>query len=125
MTLMFLNGGAMRGGPLHHLLGDAPLVAETRTAAKYRFYSVGGRCPALQPVSHGGAQIDGELYDLDLDRLRDEVLPAEPPELELGVIELADGGSALAMLLRRPNTSHAELADITEFGSWKTYKERA
>ncbi|WP_157244552.1 allophanate hydrolase-related protein [Nonomuraea typhae] len=126
MTLMFLNGGAMRGGPLHHLLGGAPLVAETRTAAKYRFYAVGDRCPALFPVSHGGAEIDGELYDLDLDRLRDEVLPAEPPELELGVIELADGGSALAMLLRRPSTSHAELADITGYGSWRAYrKERA
>lgn len=30
MTLMFLNGGAMRGGPLHHLLRDAPLVGVDR-----------------------------------------------------------------------------------------------
>ena len=41
MTLMFLNGGAMRGGPLHHLLQGAPLVGVVRTAPKYRFYSVG------------------------------------------------------------------------------------
>lgn len=125
MTLMFLNGGAMRGGPLHHLLAGAPLVAETRTAARYRFYSVGDRCPALQPVSHGGAEIDGEVYDVDMDVLRDRLLPAEPPELELGVIELADGGSALAMLLRRPNTSHAQLADITTYGSWRAYREKS
>ncbi|GAA4042169.1 gamma-glutamylcyclotransferase [Nonomuraea sp. NPDC050663] len=118
MALMFLNGGAMRGGPLHHLLDGSPLVAETETAAKYRFYSVGGRCPALSPVSHGGAAIAGELYDVDLDVLRDRLLPAEPPELELGVIELADGGSSLAMLLRRPVVSHAELVDITTRGRW-------
>src|SRR2546423_1567936 len=54
MPLMFLNGGAMRGEPLHHLLDGAPPVAETTTAAKYRFYSVGGQCPALGPVADGG-----------------------------------------------------------------------
>ncbi|WP_084956789.1 gamma-glutamylcyclotransferase [Thermoactinospora rubra] len=118
MALMFLNGGAMRGGPLHHLLDGAPLVAETTTAPKYRFYSVGGRFPALAPVAHGGGAIAGELYDVPMDVLRDRLLPAEPPELELGVIELADGRSSLAMLLRRPVTSHAELVDITEHGKW-------
>ncbi|ATY14288.1 MULTISPECIES: gamma-glutamylcyclotransferase [Actinomycetes] len=125
MPLMFLNGGAMRGEPLHHLLDGAPLVAETTTAAKYRFYSVGGQCPALVPVAHGGAAISGEVYDLTLDQLRDRVLPSEPPELELGVIELADGSSAFAMLLRRPQTSHVQLRDITEIGDWRAFKAAA
>ena len=125
MPLMFLNGGAMRGEPLHHLLDGAPLVAETKTAAKYRFYSVGGQCPALVPVAHGGAAISGEVYDLTLDQLRDRVLPSEPPELELGVIELADGSSAFAMLLRRPQTSHVQLRDITEIGDWRAFKAAA
>jgi len=125
MPLMFLNGGAMRGEPLHHLLDGAPLVAETATAAKYRFYSVGGQCPALVPVAHGGAAISGEVYDLTLDQLRDRVLPSEPPELELGVIELADGSSAFAMLLRRPQTSHVQLRDITEIGDWRAFKAAA
>ncbi len=125
MPLMFLNGGAMRGEPLHHLLDGAPLVAETTTAAKYRFYSVGGQCPALVPVAHGGAEISGEVYDLTLDQLRDRVLPSEPPELELGVIELADGSSAFAMLLRRPQTSHVQLRDITEIGDWRAFKAEA
>lgn len=124
MALMFLNGGAMRGEPLHHLLDGAPFIAETTTAPKYRFYSVGDQCPALQPVAHGGAEIAGELFDVDLDVLRDKVLPSEPPELELGVIELADGTSSLAMLLRRPNTSHVQLLDITADGSWRMYRER-
>ncbi|MBG0829419.1 gamma-glutamylcyclotransferase [Planomonospora sp. ID67723] len=123
MALMFLNGGAMRGGPLHHLLDGAPLVAETTTAPKYRFYSVGDRCPGLAPVAHGGAAIKGELYDVPMDVMRDRLMPAEPPELELGVIELADGTSSFAMLLRRPCTSHAELYDITESGSWKAYMD--
>ncbi|MFD9893736.1 gamma-glutamylcyclotransferase [Amycolatopsis sp. NPDC059027] len=122
MALMFLNGGAMRGEPLHHLLGDAPLVTATKTAPKYRFYSVGDACPALYPVSHGGAAVSGEVYDLSMDVLRDRVLPSEPHELELGVVELADGSSAFAMLLRRPYTSHVQLTDITEIGDWRAYR---
>lgn len=124
MALMFLNGGAMRGEPLHHLLGGAPLVKATTTAAKYRFYSVGDACPALYPVAHGGAAVHGEVYDIPLDTLRDHVLPSEPHELELGVIELDDGSSSFAMLLRRPYTSHVRLTDITEIGNWRAYKEK-
>ena len=66
----------------------------------------------------------GELYDVPLDALRDHVLPSEPHELELGVIELADGSSSFAMLLRRPYTSHVRLTDITEVGDWRAYKAR-
>ncbi len=59
MPLIFLNGGAMRGEPLHHLLDGAPFVASTGTAPRYRFYSVGDRCPALLPVAHGGGRVAG------------------------------------------------------------------
>jgi hypothetical protein len=121
MTLMFLNGGAMRGGPLHHLLRGAPLLGEVRTAARYRFYSVGDRFPALDEVS-GGVEVSGEVYDLPLEVLRDSLLPAEPPELELGVIELADGRPSLAMVLRREFAAHTDLKDITAFGSWRVYR---
>jgi gamma-glutamylcyclotransferase (GGCT)/AIG2-like uncharacterized protein YtfP len=121
---MFLNGGGMQGGSLHHLLRGAPLVAEIVTAPRYRFYSVGGRYPALEPVATGGAAVAGEVYDLPLELLRDDLLPAEPPELELGVIELADGSPALGMLLRRPFTTPDALEDITETGSWSEYLHR-
>lgn len=124
MALMFLNGGAMRGGPLHHLLAGAPLVATTTTAAKYRFYAVGDICPGLSPVAHGGAAISGEVYDVHMDVLRDRLLPAEPPALELGVIELNDGSSVFAMLLRRQYTSFSQLRDITEDGSWDAFVSR-
>lgn len=124
MAWMFFNGGAMRGEPLNHLLDGAPLVTETVTAPKYRFYSVGDTCPALYPVAHGGVAVTGEVYDLSLEQLRDRVLPGEPHELELGIAELADGQSALAMLLRRPYTSYTRLIDISEIGDWRVYKGR-
>ncbi|WP_306365069.1 gamma-glutamylcyclotransferase [Nocardia sp. CC227C] len=123
MPLIFLNGGAMRGGPLNHLLAGAPFAGEVKTAPHYRFYSVGDRFPGLHPVSDGGTPIVGELFDVSMDVLRTSLLPAEPPELELGVIELEDGRSVLSMVLRRPPVSYPQLIDITEFGSWTTYRE--
>nr|WP_255222177.1 gamma-glutamylcyclotransferase [Nocardia otitidiscaviarum] len=94
-----------------------------KTAPHYRFYSVGDRFPGLHPVSDGGAPIVGELFDAPMEVLRTSLLPAEPPELELGVIELEDGRSVLSMVLRRPPVSYPQLIDITEFGSWTTYRE--
>jgi len=56
--------------------------------------------------------------------LRDDLLPAEPPELELGVIKLADGSAALGMILRRPSPAMNDLTDITRFGGWRNYLGR-
>jgi hypothetical protein len=129
MPYMFLNGGGMRGGSLHHLVRDCPLVAETSTAPLYLLYSVGDRYPALQLASEDadprpGSAIAGEVYDLPLDLLRDDLLPAEPPELELGVVRLAGGLDALGMILRR-ECPPLELTDITGFGGWRAYQARA
>jgi gamma-glutamylcyclotransferase (GGCT)/AIG2-like uncharacterized protein YtfP len=122
MPLMFLNGGAMRGGDLHHLLRGAPLVGVVRTAPKYRFHSVGDRFPALEPG--GGAAVVGELYDVPWEVLRDWLLPSEPDELELGVIELEDGSGSLSMLrrvsYREPDGAYS---DISEFGDWRAYRD--
>src|SRR5918911_4904206 len=101
MPLMFLNGTAMAGGADHHLVGDAPLVAQTTTAPRYKFYAVADAYPALDPVSEGGVSVVGEVYDLSYEQLREVLLPGEPEGLELGVIELVDGSGALAMVLRR------------------------
>jgi hypothetical protein len=122
MALMFLTGGAMAGGPLHPLLRGSPLVGTTRTAPRYRFWSVGDRFPALEPVDDGGVAVVGEVYDVPLPVLRESLLPAEPPELELGVIELADGRSCLAMLLRPPAAEPADLRDISAIADWRRYQ---
>ncbi|QWF82896.1 hypothetical protein HUW46_06335 [Amycolatopsis sp. CA-230715] len=119
---MFLNGGGMRGGPLHEQLRGAPLVGAARSAPRYRYYSVGDRFPAMHEVASGGVSVAGEVYDLPLTVLREHLVPAEPPELELGVIELADGASCLATVLRESALSSRELLDITSWGDWRAYR---
>jgi hypothetical protein len=125
MPLMFLNGAAMRGGTLHHLLRGAPLVAAVRTAPRYRFYSVADRFPALAEATDPaapGVPVSGELYDVPWDVLRDWLLPAEPQELELGVIELEDGTGTLSMLRRRPYAeTQGAYRDISEHPDWRGY----
>ena len=120
MALMFLNGGGMRGGPLHPRLQGAPMVRAARTAARYRFYSVGDRYPAMAPG--GGHSVAGEVYDLALEVLRDHLLPAEPPELELSVVELDDGTASLGMVLRQSFDGADGLSDISEVGDWRAYQ---
>lgn len=123
MPLIFLNGGAMRGGPLNYLLENAAFAGEAKTAAAYRFYSVADRFPGLHPVAYGGAPISGELFDVPMEVLRNRLLPAKSQELELGVIALDDNRSVLSMMLRRPIFDYPQLIDITDFGSWASYRE--
>lgn len=126
MPLMFLNGGAMRGGPLNHLLGDSPLVGRVRTAPRYRFYSVDDRFPALDEVEQGGVSVVGELYDADWSVLRETLLPTEPAELELGIIELEDGKGCLSMIRRVDYREQpGALRDISDTPDWNAYRHTA
>jgi hypothetical protein len=129
---MFLNGGGMRGGPVHHHVATARFVGETWTAPRYRFYAIRGAefrelasetsrlFPGLVPVVSGGVSIAGELYDATMEQLA-ALMPAEPPELELGIIELADGSHSLAMLLRSHEVAGGRHTDISEHGGWRAY----
>lgn len=121
MVSMFVNGGGMRGGPVHHHIAAAPFVGETRTAGRYRFFSVHDEFPGLWPVADGGYRIDGEVYDVSLAVLRDGLLPSEPPELELGIVELEDGTASLAMVLRRSEYDSGRHRDISAYGGWRNY----
>jgi hypothetical protein len=119
---LFLNGEGMRGGRVHPHIAHYRFLGEARTAPRYRFYVYEDRFPALWPVAEGGVSVPGELVELPLESVRDEFLPVEPPELELGVVELADSAAALAVLLR-PDV-HARgtgLADISDYGGWRAY----
>jgi hypothetical protein len=121
---MFLNGGGMRGGPVHHRIEGVPLLGELRTAPKYQFFSVRDEFPALIATAAGGAAIVGELYDVPIDMLHHSLLPAEPPELELGTIELGNGLVSFAMLLRREVVERgAGLIEITKYGGWRAYRD--
>jgi hypothetical protein len=122
---LFVNGEGMSGGQVHYSIDGHPFLGAARTAPRYRFFSVRDEFPALWPVDEGGASIEGELYEVPLAVVRDSFMPAEPPELELGVLELADGGSALVVLLRRPVYEAGDgLVDISGYGGWRAYRAR-
>jgi len=122
---LFVNGDGMRGGTVHPTIAEHPFLGAAKTAPIYRFYSVGDRFPALWPVPDGGVSVVGELYDVPLDTLRERFIPAEPEELELSIIQLADGSSAVAVVLRRDYLDSPGLTDISELADWRAYRAGA
>jgi len=120
---LFVNGEGMSGGKVHHSIEGLPFLGKARTAPRYRFFSVRDEFPGLWPVDEGGVSIEGELYEVPLEVIRERFIPAEPPELELGVVELDDGGSALVVVMRREAVESGEgLTDISEHGGWRAYR---
>jgi len=115
---MFVNGQAMSGGELHDSLADARFLGPVRTAPRYRFYSVRDEFPGVYPAPDGGATVPGELYEAPYELLREQLLPREPAELELGVIELADGSGTLSMVMRTAALELPGVTDITAAGGW-------
>ena len=99
---LFLNGEGMRGGRVHPSIAHHRFLGETSTAPRYRFYVYQDRFPALWPVTDGGVAVPGELIELPLEAVRDEFLPVEPPELELGVVELALGPAGGSTVMSDP-----------------------
>ncbi len=123
MTLMFLNGTAMSGQKDHRAHAGSVFLGPARTTAAYRFFAIRDEFPGLFPVAHGGRCIDGELYDIPDDVLTGSLLPSEPPELELGDIELVDGEAVHAMLLVPARISPGDkLVDIAELGGFRAYQ---
>ena len=124
MVRMFLNGGGMRGGPIHHHIENiAQFVGQVRTAPVYRFYSVRDEFPGIYLIGAGGYAIVGELYELPLGVLRDGLLPAEPAELELSIIELEDSSASLSMVMRETELKSPGVVDISDHGDWHAYRE--
>jgi gamma-glutamylcyclotransferase (GGCT)/AIG2-like uncharacterized protein YtfP len=124
MAELFCNGGAMRGGNLHHTVADHKFLGPVRTAPIYRFFSVRDEFPGLLLDEDHGASIAGELYDVPMDAIRTDFIPEEPKELELSVIKLDDGRSVLAVVLRPGlvDSMGDELTDITTHGGWRSYR---
>ncbi|MGI5217996.1 allophanate hydrolase-related protein [Nocardia sp. CA-290969] len=122
VVTMFVNGQAMSGGTLHDALHRARFLGPVETAPRYRFYSVRDEFPGLHPVGTGGFVVPGELYEVEYDVLREELLPREPEELELGVIELADGRGSLSMRMRKESLDAPGVIDISDRGGWVAYR---
>jgi hypothetical protein len=123
MTLMFLNGTAMSGQKDHGAHPGSTFLGPARTTAAYRFYAVRDEFPGLYPVTAGGRIIEGELYDIPPEVLRDVLLPAEPRELELGTITLIDGEVVHGMLLVPSRLDPADkIVEIAELGGFRAYQ---
>jgi gamma-glutamylcyclotransferase (GGCT)/AIG2-like uncharacterized protein YtfP len=120
---MFLNGTAMSGQKDHSAVAGATFIGPARTAPGYRFFAVRDEFPGLFPVDADGVSIEGELYEMPDEVLFDRLLPAEPKELEIGSIELADGSTVHAMILQADRISAGDkVVDIADFGGWRTYR---
>ncbi|MEV0551039.1 MULTISPECIES: allophanate hydrolase-related protein [Nocardia] len=119
---MFVNGQAMRGGQLHDALASARFVGRVRTAPVYRFFDFDDVFPGLAPVSEGGWCVPGEIYEVSYRELRDQLLPREPAELELSVIELEDGRGSLSMVCRRLPAGDDSVREITAAGGWHEHR---
>jgi gamma-glutamylcyclotransferase (GGCT)/AIG2-like uncharacterized protein YtfP len=118
---MFVNGQAMSGGPLNNALASARFLGPARTAARYRFFSFRDEFPGLVPVPEGGWSVPGEIYEISYAQLREELLPREPVELELSVIELEDGRGSLSMVCRNHPGTDDSSREITTPGGWRAH----
>ena len=124
MVLMFLNGGGMRGGPVHRHIEGVPLVGERQTAPRYRFCSIRDEYPGLYPADRAptdGHPILGELYYVPMPLLR-SLLASEPPELELSIVELESAQLSFGMILREEEQRRGGHKDITGYGGWRAYR---
>jgi hypothetical protein len=123
MRRMFLNGTAMSGQNGHGAIVGATFLGPARTAPHYRFFAVRDTFPGLFPVAEGGAPIVGELYELPEEMLYRSLMPDEPAELELGVIELDDGQIVNAMHLQPERLAEGDrVVDITAIGGFRAYQ---
>ena len=119
---LFVNGEGMSGGSVHHAIENAKFLGEVETAPRYRFFSVRDEFPGLFLVEQNGVPVPGELYEIDYATVRDRLLPEEPAELELSIIELADGAGALGLHLRQTALGAPGVTDISELGGWRAYR---
>jgi len=115
-----VNGTLMRGLALNRNLLDAGavFVCETRTAAKYRLWSINDAYPAMQRDEQNGSAIALEVWQVSPVGLID-LLSKEPPGLTLGRVELADGTWVLGIL--GENYICAGEPEITAWGGWRAY----
>lgn len=120
-SLFFVNGTLMRDLELHASLEGAEYLETTTTSPAYRLYSIGDRHPGMFWVDSDGVAIAGELYRVPDDVLA-RVVANEPPDLFVGVVDLADGRSVPGILYPR-ELAESRHNDISIYGGWRPYVE--
>jgi gamma-glutamylcyclotransferase (GGCT)/AIG2-like uncharacterized protein YtfP len=120
---LFVNGTLMRGLALHANLDGAEFLEATRTAPRYRVYSIADVHPGMFEVDEGGVEIAGELYRVPRSVL-ERVEAGEPPDLYRGPVRLVDGREVQGILYPRA-LAEANGRDISVYGDWRAYVEDA
>lgn len=121
-------GAHLRGQPLNHQLTDlgAAFVRATRTAPVYRMYALSESDPpkpGLLRVAPGeGAAMQVEVWELIAETFG-AFIEKVPAPLTIGTVELEDGESVKGFLCEAYVIPEAR--DITEYGGWQSYLERA
>ncbi len=116
-------GAHLAAMPLHWQLTsrDAKLWRRTRTAPAYRLYAIAHSTPpkpALVHVGDGGASIEVEVYELDVEAFGSFVVEVPAP-LAIGTLTLEDGTEVKGFVAEPRALDGA--ADITAFGGWRAY----
>jgi gamma-glutamylcyclotransferase (GGCT)/AIG2-like uncharacterized protein YtfP len=117
--VLFVNGTLMRGLGLHHNLDGADFIAEARTAACYRLFSIDDIHPGMYEVSEGGVSVAGELYDVPWN-VWQRVEAGEPPNLYRGRVKLSDGTREWGILFPR-DLILPRHRDISNYANWRAY----
>jgi len=119
-------GAHLEGMPLHGQLTsrEAKRMARTKTAPVYRLFAMTNTVPpkpALVHVGHGGAAIEVEVYELELEAFGSFVAEVPPP-LAIGTVTLEDGSNVKGFVAEPRALEGAE--DITALGGWRAYIAR-
>jgi allophanate hydrolase len=122
-VVLAVVGAHLSGQPLHAQLASrgARLAQATKTAPVYRLYAMAGTKPAKPALVHVGAQgaeVEVEVYELDLASFGGFVAEVPAP-LAIGTVLLADGSSVRGFVAEPRAIEGAQ--DITAFGGWRAY----
>ena len=121
-TDLVVFGAHLRGQPLNGQLTSlgARFAGGVRTAPEYRMVALPTEPPkpGILRAASGGAALAGERWTLSPAGLG-RFVAALPAPMSLGMISLADGGSALGF--QCDPVAAASGWEITEHGSWTAY----
>ena len=116
-------GAHMSGLPLNHQLTErgGRLVSTCRTAARYRFFALGGFSPprpGMVRAESGGHAIEVEVWALPTESVG-SFIDGIPPPLGIGTVELETGELVRGFLCEAYAVAGA--GDVSRLGGWRAY----